>query len=95
MLGQSSVAVFTHWLMKNSSSSCLAECFICFSYSYFCFTMVSMPSLPNPSNNCITVPCVERAVCGFLVFCAGPWRFAAAGLFPSHARSAALDGAAS
>lgn len=25
------------------------------------------------------------------MFCAGPWRFAAAGLFPSHARSAALE----
>lgn len=40
--------------MKNSTSSCLALGFVCFSYSYFSFPVASMPSLLNPSNNSIS-----------------------------------------
>ena len=68
-----------HSLMRNPISSCLAQCFVSFSYSYFCFTVASMLSSLNPSNNhnhiSSTCLCSKNcrwffgALCWYVAFC--------------------------
>lgn len=65
--------------MKNTISSCLAQCFVSFSYSYFYFTVAGMPSSLNPSNdhNHISSTCLYlkncrwffSALCWYVAFC--------------------------